>query len=127
MTHFSEDHLLLAHSRPKRRGRMSRVDVVITRRVTCSDFRLSIAFAFDGFGRTMIWCSSTAVRHDSMNGLISESMMPCATPRVKRPCMIIADHMPTAHAKDSFVCDDFILGTSAEHVAHSESGSLRGT
>ena len=68
-----------------------------------------------------------AARHDGMSGLIMHGMISWATPRDKRPCMIDADHMPTPHAKDSFMRVDFMPRTSSQHVAHTESGSLRGT
>ena len=73
----------------------------------------------------MIWCSSSAARHDGMSGLIMHGMISWATPRDRRPCMIDADHMPTPHAKDSFMRVDFMPRTSSQHVARTESRSLR--
>ena len=43
-THFSADHLTLAHSRRASVGRHGRDDLLIARAVSCSDFRESIAF-----------------------------------------------------------------------------------
>ena len=41
VTHFSADHLLFAHSRAACIGPLSRVELAIARRLSCSDFRLT--------------------------------------------------------------------------------------
>ena len=73
----------------------------------------------------MIWCSSSAVRHDGRNGLIMHGMISWATTRDRRPCMIDADHMPTPHAMDSLMRVDFMLRIIITACAHTESGRLR--
>ena len=73
----------------------------------------------------MIWCSSSAARHDGMSGLIMHGMISWATLRDRRPYMIDADHMLTPHAKDSFMRVDFMPRTIITACAHTESGGLR--
>ena len=74
----------------------------------------------------MIWCSSSAARHDGMSGLIMHGMISWAT-RKKRPCMIDADHVPTAHVKGKLILDKLVHDTIITACAHSEARMVAST
>ena len=100
VTHFLARHLLLARRRRASIGRHGRVDLLIAQALSCSDFRVSLSFAFYRHRRLRsCWphghaAAAVLVMHD-------QSIMSCifsqASSCGKLSCMIDADHMPIRH------------------------------